>query len=92
MLTSFQKTQVQFVPIYFKFVIYASCCICGVIFTFYSYFERLFSCFTLFGGNSQFLNFDKFRYTAPLILRLSLQTVIVKNGRKCKGDWIFKVI
>ena len=28
MLTSFQKTQVQFVPIYFKFVIYASFCIC----------------------------------------------------------------
>ena len=79
MLTSFQKTQVQFVPIYFKFVIYASFCICCVIFTFYS-------CFTLFGGNSQFLNFDKFRYTAPLILRISLQTVIVKNGRKCKGD------
>ena len=47
----------------------ASFCMCCVIYTLFSCFERLFLCFAQFGGISYCLNFDKFPDTASLSSR-----------------------
>ena len=44
----------------------ASFCMCCVIYTLFSCFERLFLCFARFGGISYCLNFDKLPDTASL--------------------------
>ena len=64
--TSFQKPQLQSVLIFFKFVHPCLLLYSCVINTFFSCFERLFLCFTLSGGGSHSLDFDKFCDTAPL--------------------------
>ena len=56
----------QSVSISFKFAHACLLLYFYVICTFFSCFERLFLCFTQFGGGSHSLDFDKFCDTAPL--------------------------
>ena len=49
-------------------------------------FERLFSCFTQFGGVFHFLNFDKFRETRPL----DIIGVSVPEGGGNTFNWIIE--
>ena len=61
-------------------------------------FERLFLCFTISGGSSQCLNFEKFRDKAPLT-RISISTILgnfhcvqqlehaVSKKTPCKNEW-----
>ena len=66
-LASFQKPRLQPVSFFFKFVRLRLLCIFFVIYT--ASFNVLsdYFCFTQFGDRFYCLNFDKFRYSAPLM-------------------------
>ena len=66
-LTSFQKPRLQPVSFFSKFVHLRLLCISCVIYT--ASFNVLsdYFCFTQFGDRFYCLNFDKFRYAAPLM-------------------------
>ena len=57
----------------------ASFCMCCVIYTLFSCFERLFLCFARFGGISYCLNFDKLPDTASLSSRRKQPTLISRR-------------
>ena len=67
MQASFQKPRLQPVSFFFKFVRLRLLCIFFVIYT--ASFNVLsdYFCFTQFGDRFYCLNFDKFRYSAPLM-------------------------
>ena len=49
-------------------------------------FKRLFLCFTQFGGRFYYLNFDKFRYAAPLINQwknIAVNGLVVSKSLSC---------
>ena len=79
-LTSFQnRNSNPFFKSSSSLSIRATFCICCVIYTFLYCFERLFLCFTQFGGSSHSLNFDKFRDTASLTI----------NNYSMSAHWIW---
>ena len=63
---SFTDVIVGFRPFSQNFLLGAPvfCAVCCVIHTFFSCYDRLFSCFFQFGGDSHCLNFVKFIETA----------------------------
>ena len=81
---SFQKPRLQPVSFFFKFVRLRLLCIFFVIYT--ASFNVLsdYFCFTQFGDRFYCLNFDKFRYSAPLMnqWKTSLSAVLLLGKKK----------
>ena len=86
-LTHFQNLQSQSVSISFKFVHQGlSSFVFVVLFKpSFNVLRGYFFCFIQFYDRSHFLNFDKFRYTAPLIISgLSQFCVVLWNLWQCQ--------
>ena len=66
-LASFQKPRLQPVSFFFKFVHLRLLCVSCVIYTASFNVLNDYFCFTQFGDRFYCLNFDKFRYSAPLM-------------------------
>ena len=75
----------QSISISFKFVHACLLLYFYIIYTLFSCFERLFLCFTQFGGDSQCLDFDKFcdtvplRFDAPHICTIALWWIAIRR-------------
>ena len=85
-LTHFQKLQLQSVSISFKFVHQGlSSFVFVVLLNLLLTFCAVSFCFIQFSDRSHFLNFGKFRYTAPLIISgLSQFCVVLWNLWQCQ--------
>ena len=85
-LASFQKPPLQSVSLFFKFV-HPLNFLCYFFFLYLLLnFKRLFLCFTQFGGRFYYLNFDKFRYAAPLINQwknIAVNGLVVSKSLSC---------